>query len=228
MTGPWRDKVFSAVPATATPEFSDEVARCYPFHPQWMAMAEQEWAKLAGFQRVRSTIRIFAATAHSQYQRGKAGTWAPLLVGPGDLPLSDPTVREAVINSGLIVDTRTQANYRQIASADIVAADDKKGAARELDRGRIDGIIGPLNPRAAERAATCLFLCSVIGARAGGRQGATEVELKAAMFVPDSNYPVGEADTVIAELLDVEGGGLSSVEHLAGKGGLGPSSDQRR
>ena len=222
MIGPWRTKVFDNVPTTASSEFPDEVARCYPFHPQLMAMAEQEWAKLAGFQRVRSTIRIFAATAHSQYQRGKAGAWAPLLVGPGDLPLSDPTVREAVINSGLIVDTRTQANYRQIASADIVAADDKKGAARELDRARIDGIIGPLNPRAAERAATCLFLCSVIGARAGGRQGATEVELKAAMFIPDSRYPVGEADTVIAELLDVEGGGLSSVEHLAGKGGLAP------
>ncbi len=222
MTGPWRAKVFDLVPATANPEFPEEVARCYPFHPQLMAMAEQEWAKLAGFQRVRSTIPIFAATAHSQYQRGKSGQWAPLLVGPGDLPLSDPTVREAVINSGLIVDTRTQANYRQIASADIVAADDLKGAARELDRARTDGIIGPLNPRAAERAATCLFLCSVIGARAGGRQGATEAELNAALFVSEPNYSIGEADTVLAELMDVEGGGLSSVEHLAGKGGQAP------
>lgn len=219
MTGSWRTKVFDHLPASGSTEFPDEVARCYPFHPQLMAMAEQEWAKLAGFQRVRSTIRIFAATAYSQYRRGLAGEWAPLLIGPGDLPLSDPTVREAVINSGLIVDTRTQANYRQIASADIVAADDKRGAAREVDRARIDSIIGPINPRSAERAATCLFLCSVVGARAGGRQGATEAELKAAMFVPDPNYPLGEADTVIAELLDVDGGGLSSVEQLAGKGG---------
>ncbi len=83
-----------------------------------------------------------------------------------------------------------------------MAADDVKGA-RELDRARTDGIIGPLNPRAAERAATCLFLCSVIGARAGGRQGATEAELKAALFVPDPNYSIGEADTVLAELMDV-------------------------
>jgi hypothetical protein len=219
MTGPWKSKVFDAVPVTASPDFTDEVARCYPFHPQLMALAEQEWAKLAGFQRVRSTIRIFAATAHAQYQRGKHGEWAPLLVGPGDLPLSNAVVREAIINSGLIVDTRTQTNYRQIASTDIVGSEDQKGAARELDRARTDGIVGPLNPRAAERAATCLFLCSVIGARAGGRQGATEAELKAAMFVPNVNYPVGEADTVLSELLDVEGGGLSSVESLAGKGG---------
>ena len=222
MTGPWRTKVFDHVPAMASAEFAEEVARCYPFHPQLISMAEQEWAKLAGFQRVRSTIRIFAATAHSLWQRGRAGEWAPLLVGPGDLPLSDAAVREAVINSGLIVDTRTQANYRQIASADIVAADDLKGAAREIDRTRTDAIVASLNPRAAERAATCLFLCSVIGARAGGRQGATEAELKAAMFVPDPNYSVGEADIVLADLLDVEGGGLSSVEHLAGKGGQAP------
>ena len=218
MTGPWRDKVFNAVPATASPEFPEEVARCYPFHPQLMALAELEWAKLAGFQRVRSTIRIFAATAHSLHKRGKAGDWTPLLVGPGDLPLSDPTVREAVIGSGLIVDTRTQANYRQIASADIVAADDHAGAARLLDRQRESEV----NPRAAERAATCLFLCSVIGARAGGRQGATEPELKAAMFVPDPLFPLAEANTVIGELLDVDGGGLASVEHLAGKGGQAP------
>ena len=79
-----------------------------------------------------------------------------------------------------------------------------------------------MNPRAAERAATCLFLCSVIGARAGGRQGATEPELKAAMFVPDALFPLAEADTVIGELLDVDGGGLASVEHLAGKGGQAP------
>ena len=71
-----------------------------PVPPPLMALAELEWAKLAGFQRVRSTIRIFAATAHSLHRRGKAGDWAPLLVGPGDLPLSDPTVREAVIDRG--------------------------------------------------------------------------------------------------------------------------------
>ena len=131
-------------------------------------------------------------------------------------------MREAVIGSGLIVDTRTQANYRQIASADIVAADDHSGAARLLDRQRTNTQVSEVNPSAAERAATCLFLCSVIGARAGGRQGATEPELKAAMFVPDVLFPLAEADTVIGELLDVDGGGLASVEHLAGKGGQAP------
>ena len=44
----------------------------------------------------------------------------------------------------------------------------------------------PVNPRAAERAATCLFLCSIVGSRGGGRQGASELEVKAATFVPDA------------------------------------------
>ena len=219
MTGPWRDKVFNIVASTGLAKFPDEVARCYPFHPQLMALAEEEWATLAGFQHVRSTIRIFAATAYALHKRGKAGEWTPLLVGPGDLPLSDAVVREAIIGTGLIADTRTQANYRQIASADIVAADDHAGAARVLDRQRTNTLVTQVNPRAAERAATCLFLCSVIGYRGPGRQGATEPELKAAMFVPDPMFPLAEADTILGELRDVDGGGLASVEHLAGKGG---------
>jgi Protein of unknown function (DUF499) len=222
MTGPWLEKIFNSIPAISSPEFADEVTRCYPFHPQLIALAELEWAKLAGFQVVRSTISIFAATAYSLYKRAKSAEWCPLLVGPGDLPLSDPSVREAIIGSGLISDSRTQANYRQIASADIVASDDYSGAARVLDRQRSDATLQKLNPRAAERAATCLFLCSIVGARAGGRQGATEAELKAAMFVPSASFPLAEADAVMGELLDVDGGGLASVEQLAGRGGQSP------
>ena len=122
MTEAWRTKVFDALGVPWTREWDAAVARCYPFHPQLMHLAEQEWAKLSGFQRVRSTIQIFAATAYTLAQRARQGEWAPLLVGPGDLPLSESTVREAIIGSGLISDTRTQANYRSIASADIVVA----------------------------------------------------------------------------------------------------------
>lgn len=219
MTGPWKVKAFDQISAPWTREWSAEVARCYPFHPQLIALAEQEWAKLAGFQRVRSTIRIFAATVYEQARRAEAEGWAPLLIGAGDLPLYSPTVREAVIGSGLIGDTRTQANYRQLASTDIVATDDHNGSARTLDRERGNSITYPVNPRAAERAATCLFLCSVVGSRGGGRQGATEAELKAATFVPDAAFGYADADAVISELKDVENGGLASVEQIPGRGG---------
>jgi len=222
MTGPWRTKVFDALGARWPRELEDGVARCYPFHPQLIALAEQEWAKLSGFQRVRSTIRIFAATVYTLARRGEAGAWAPLLVGPGDLPLSEASVREAVIGSGLITDARTQANYRSLASADIVGGDDETGAARLLDRERKGGTFAEVNPRAAERGATCLFLCSIVGSRGGGRQGASEPEMKAAMFVPDAAFGLADADEVLSELKDIDGGGLASVEVIPGKGGQPP------
>lgn len=223
MTGPWKTKVFDVLGAPPwVREWDGEVARCYPFHPQLVHLAEQEWAKLAGYQRVRSTIRIFAATVFTLAKRAEVDDWTPLLIGPGDLPLSNEAVREAVIGSGLISDTRTQANYRSLASADIVAPDDEKGSARILDLARSGVLYADVNPRPAERGATCLFLCSVVGSRSGGKQGATEPEMKAAMFVPNNAFGLADADAVLGELKDVDGGGLASLEEIAGKGGQPP------
>ena len=220
MAGVWTEKVFATIPSSSSRSFAEEVARCYPFHPALMAMAEQEWAKLAGFQKVRSTIQIFAATAYVLSERTKHGEWVPRLIGVGDLPLSSAVVREAVIGSGLIADSKTQANYRQIAATDIVSVDDAGGAARVLDVRRDNTLFSQTNPRAAERAATALFLCSIVGTRSQGKQGATEAELKAATFVPDATFALADADAIIANLKDVEAGGLAAVEAIAGRGGL--------
>ena len=62
------------------------------------------------------------------------------------------------------------------------------------------------NPRAAERAATALFLYSVVGTRAGGRLGATENELEAAMFVPDVSFAHADAEGLLEELCDKDHG----------------------
>lgn len=218
MKGGWTDRVFSHLQRHTATEFQREVARCYPFHPSLIHLAEQEWAPVAGFQKVRSTILIFAAAAYVQATRGSSADWAPHLVGPGDLPLSSAQVREALLNSGLIADPRTVANYRQLAGADIVSDDDTRGSARELDLNRTNAIFTAGNPRAAERMATALFLYSIVGARAQGRQGGTEAELKAASFVPDAAYDVSQADTVLAELQDPEVG-LAALERIEGRGG---------
>ena len=221
MRGPWMDKVFRAIPRSSSADFGAEVARCYPFHPALIDLAEREWAPVVGFQKVRSTIRIFAATVYALAVRGKRGEWSPLLIGPGDLLLSNPTVREAIIGSGLIADQRTQANYRQLAATDIVNETDTGGAARLLDPGRDQTIWSDSDPRAAERAATALFLYSIIGARSQGRRGATEAELKAATFVPDGRYGIADADGVLAELQDPDTG-LAALERIEGRGGQAP------
>jgi hypothetical protein len=222
MRGVWTEKVFdTAALKMSAADFEAEVERCYPFHPSLIRMVEEEWAPLAGFQKVRSTIRIFAATAWALADRGREGAWSPALIGAGDLVLSNSTVREAIIGSGLISDPKTQANYRGIASADIVSDDGQRGSARLLDIAREADesvLFRTVNPRAAERAATALFLYSVIGTRAQGRRGATEAELKAATFVPSAGYGMADADEVIAGLLDPDTG-LAALERIAGVGG---------
>jgi len=219
MIGAWAKNVFATGTAANSVEFASEVDRCYPFHPALIHLAETEWSLVTGFQRVRSTIRIFAATTYALSKRAKSNppAWCPLLIGTGDLTLSDRTVREAVLGSGLIADEKTQANYRQLAATDIVSDSDKSGHARELDLARTGGS-SVINPRAAERAATALFLYSIIGARSQGRQGATEAEIKAATFVPGGMFGIGDAEATLAELSDPDKG-LAALEHIPGVGG---------
>jgi hypothetical protein len=220
--GAWRSRVFGGLNGNWTRRFAAEVARTFPFHPQLMDLAETEWANLAGFQQVRSTFMIFAATVYALAQRAKRGEWVPVLIGPGDLPLSDQLVRDAVVTSGLIKDLMTQNNYRSIAQSDIVNLEDTDGTARRLDLGRAGALWADTNPRAAERAATMIYLASIVGARGGSRRGASDPEVKAATMVPDPAYDYAEADSVVRDLIDAEARGLATVEVFDGRGGQPP------
>jgi predicted AAA+ superfamily ATPase len=129
----WVKGVWEATDSTWRQNWDAQVAQCYPFHPMLMNTAKQEWSQVTGFQRVRSTIRIFAASVYALQQRGLAGEWVPDLIGPGDLPLSDSAVREALLGSGLVDDERTIANYRSLAEIEVVNATDTSGTARRQD-----------------------------------------------------------------------------------------------
>ena len=214
----WTKNVWDQVGGEWRDHWADQVAECYPFHPLLMAIAREEWSQVTGFQRVRSTIRIFAATVFAQQQRGLAGEWAPALIGPGDLPLSDSAVREALLGSGLVEDDRTIANYRSLAEIEVVNNDESSGTARRQDLDRNSLMWGEANPRAAERAATFIFLASIVGTLRPGRgRGASAPEVKAACCVPDLAFTVTDADTVIDELIGTDGG-MSAVEVIPGQG----------
>lgn len=217
MGGSWGKQVFDRLPWANRADFETGVQRSYPFHPSLIDLAESEWSLTAGFQRVRSTIQIFAAAVWAQQQRADRGEWAPLLIGPGDLPLGWREVREALLNSGLIDDARTVSSYREIAATEVVSDDEKRGTARLLDLKREGAFFQRSNPRATERSAGALFVYS-IGQRPQGRRGATEREIKAASFVPDPTYGIGDADGVLAELQSPETG-LAALERLEGRGG---------
>lgn len=204
--------------------WQDEVSACYPFHPMLMALAKQEWSKVTGFQRVRSTIQIFAATVYVLQQQGQAGRWVPPLIGPGDLPLWDNTVREALLGSGLVEDDTTIANYRSLAEIEVVNPDRTSGTARRQDLERPENVWTDSNPSAAERAATFIFLASIVGTLRPGRgRGASAPEVKAATFVPDINYTITDADSVVDSLVDQNRNGMSALDISPGQGNNKPA-----
>ena len=216
MRGPWATKVFDKLGGPTGAAFRDAVARCFPFHPNLIALAENEWAQHAGFQRVRSTIRLFALTAYEQSRRAADGEWVPELIDTGDLPLQSHQVRDSLLSSGLVADHRTLSNLREVASVDIVDQHNPdRGVARRLDALRTEGWSND-NPRSAERMATALFVRSLCP-RSNGARGATEAELHAASFVPVSGYGTGDAEAVAVELLETDAG-MASVDSIAGRG----------
>lgn len=198
--------------------WSKEVARCYPFHPDVMALIGGDWARQAGFQKVRSTLQIFSAAVWTLTQRAQAGEWVPDLIGMGDLPLSDPRTREAITNSGVVADHTMQVNFREIAISDVVNDQDDSGNARRLDLNRPADLFTDVNPRVAERMATALFLTSLTP-RAQGAIGATEAELACTAFVPDSACALPAVESVRQTLEDPTDG-LATIDSRAGKGGL--------
>jgi hypothetical protein len=219
----WAKNVWDPIFADWRRRWDEEVGACYPFHPMLMTMAKEEWSKVTGFQRVRSTIRIFAATVFALQQRGKAGEWVPALIGPGDLPLSDSAVREALLGSGLAEDERTISNYRSLAEIEIVNNDGTGGTARQQDLQREHVMWSAANPRASERAATYVFLASIVGTLRPGRgRGASALEVKAATSVPDLAYTVTDADEVVDSLMNPDRG-MSAIEVIPGQGNNKPA-----
>lgn len=222
-TDPGWSKALVAINTDWAKEWDIAVKRSYPFHPQLMHLAEQEWAKHSGYQNVRSTIRVFAATVYALSERANGGGWAPPLIGPGDLPLWNNEVREAILGSGLVSDTSLEANYRSIMQGDITNladSSDASGQARLLDASITPSETwGAFNPHAHERAATMIAVASLMP-RGQGRRGATEHEIKIASGLPGITYALGDADGVLARLTDLNSEqAMASVDIIEGKGG---------
>lgn len=214
MAGSWRDSFSKSVESSTG--FQDNVARAYPFHPSLIELVENEWSLNAGFQRVRSTIQVFAATVFALKEQTAQDEWAPMLIGIGDLPMSSRPVRDSLLDSGLVADQRTQASLREVAASEIVDPDHpERSTSRRLDLQREQGW-NEVNPRAAERAATALFIYSI--SRPGERRGATEAEIVTATFVPVNSYGYGDAEIVFAELLGPGSGGLVAYDIAEGRG----------
>lgn len=218
-SGAWKDQVFDRLGATRNlAGFAERLAGSYPFSPDLMTLVRDDWSRHAGFQRVRSTVEIFAVTAFYWLERHAAGHWAPQLIGVGDIPLTAAV--EQVLSSGLLHgNEKAIQGFRQVAAADVVSKDGSQGRATEIDRTLQTREVDAGQPNPAVRMATALYCYSIVP-RAQARRGATKAELLAAIYGPDVPYTA--AEEVFNALTDVDEG-LGALEHTEGTGGGTPS-----
>ena len=213
---PWREQVFDRLGAgRGLATFAERLARTYPFHPDLMALVQEDWARLAGFQRVRSTVAIFATTAHYWTKEHAAGRWVPSLIGVGDLPVS--VVIEDVLSSGLLHgNDRAVQGFRQVAATDISSKDGARGRAVEIDRAQATAGVTLGQPGPAARLATAIFYYSLVP-RAQAKRGATRAEILAAVFEPNPECDFGNAETIFNALVSEEEG-LGALDTQTGRG----------
>jgi hypothetical protein len=219
----WGSQVFDRLgPGKSAANLPDRIADSYPFHPDLMDLVQNEWATTQGFQRVRSTVAIFALTALHWARTAQAGDWAPALIGVGDLPLGGirgagktPQARclDALLNSGLLLgNDRAIQGYRAVATTDITSADGSSGRAVEVDEYLRTQKIATGQPNPAVRMATALFNYSLVG-RAQGRRGATKAELVASLLIPagGATSSFANVEQVFIQLTGEEGLGALEV-----------------
>ena len=213
----WREQVFDRLSARrGLANLQDRLAESYPFSPDLMALVREDWSRHAGFQRVRSTVEIFAATAYHWMREHAAGRWSPDLIGVGDLPLR--VVIESILSSGLLHgNERAIQGYRQVAATDVITKDGEQGRARELDALIAERGVDAGQPAPALRMATALFCYSLVP-RAQAKRGATKPELLAAVYSPSSTFQAGE-EVFNALISDEDGlGALEVTDTAAGRG----------
>lgn len=212
----WREKVFEKLgPNRGLPGLGERLEASYPFHPELMRLVRDEWSQVQNFQRVRSTVAIFARTAMHWVTEHRAGRWAPALIGVGDIPLT--TALDQLLSSGLFMgNDRAVQGYRSVANTDITSSDGSAGRAVAIDKRLHAQNVTARQDRAAVRMATALFCYSLVARPRAGR-GATKAELLAAVYepVPQPGTPYTEAEEVFNALSGEDGLGALEITQPA-------------
>ena len=207
----WRTQVFDKLgPDRGVAGFEERAAASFPFHPELMRLVREEWSQVSGFQRVRSTVAIFARTALHWVTEHHNGSWAPPLIGVGDIPLT--VALEQLLSSGLLLgNDRAIQGYRAVANTDITSTDGSSGRAVAVDEALGRDGVAITQPSPAVRMATALLCYSIVG-RPQGRRGATKAELLLAVFGPaGAQAPYPAAEEVFNKLTGDDGLGALEV-----------------
>jgi hypothetical protein len=218
----WFEKVFSSLGAERGPaNLSDRIAETYPFHPDLYSLVSKEWTVVQAFQRVRSTVSIFARTVLHWVNEHEHGRWAPPLIGTGDLPLQTDAL-EALLSSGVLAgNDRAIQGYRAVANGDIINTGGGGGTAYSLDTSLSAAGVDAKQPNPAVRMATACFSYSLVP-RPRGPRGATKAEMLAAIALPGLAFSTAE-EVFNALVASPNEGGLGALERR--KAGSGRGAD---
>jgi hypothetical protein len=216
----WTSQVYEKLGAGRTlGQLSDRTVGTYPFHPDLFDLVTKEWSKVQAFQRVRSTVAIFAKTALHWATQHEAGRYAPDLIGPGDLPLHTNALGELLSSGVLAGSARAVQGFRAVASTDIIRSGGGDGTAFRLDATLAAGGVSAGQPAPAVRMATACFVYSLVP-RASAERGATKAELLAALAEPGVPF-TGAEEVFNALIAGPVRGGLGALERTRPVGGRG-------
>ncbi|WP_432983246.1 DUF499 domain-containing protein [Dactylosporangium sp. CA-233914] len=211
MNDAWATQVYAKLGSGRTlARLADRIIETYPFHPDLFELVSKEWSVVQAFQRVRSTVAIFARSVLYWVREREASRWAPDLIGPGDIPLHTDAL-EALLSSGVLAgNDRAIQGFRAVANTDIIRSGGGGGTAFNLDATlRASGVTAG-QPTPAQRMATACFAYSLVP-RAQAARGATKMELLAAIAGPGVPYAAAE-EIFNALVAGPVQGGLGALE----------------
>ena len=166
-------------------EYSDEIAKDYPFHPELLTTLNRKTSTIPNFQRTRGVLRLLAQTIRKLWQEKPKDCY---LIAPFCMDLADDQTANDLTSR------LDRPQYKQVIEADI--ASPKKGTpshAQEID----EDLIEAGRPPYAQRIATTVFLHSLVQT---GQSGVDPADLRLAVLQPDDDPSL--VDKAVQRLVD--------------------------
>ena len=142
-------------PRSTRPDYRAEIARTYPFHPEFLHILMTKTATIPEFQRTRGALRLLAQVVQSVWQQREDDAW---LIHPFHLDFADEETR-LELTSRL---DPARAAFGPVIQADVYS-DAHDSHAEELDR----DFSARGKPPLASRLARTVFLHSITHGQAG-------------------------------------------------------------
>jgi len=160
----------------------DRIIASYPFHPSLIDIMQERWAAIPDFQRTRGALRFLASCLRSVHKTKHSR----MLLGPGDVPLSDDVVRLAFFK-----EVGQREDFQPCLVHDFIGANSR---TREIDEKRERQTPSEIGQYPATRLATTILMYSFGGLSRDSNghderlpSGIGEMDLLRACVAPDLN-----------------------------------------